>query len=261
MKRLLAPLASAAMAFGFASGSQAAPPGFVTLSSSGDKVMTRCNPRHLAAQNRCRVTSLPGEGGYTLVASRTSDIVKNEIVVGKLQDRVWKHSNGTYIFGAQVQMNANVFDLTGLSYDVNDLFRQVLPSQSVAVAYFQGTATKALKRSGRTLQGLNEVPPPADEEAPAGVASVDSAADATNEPPDFVGPQRPLRDNAWVDFRIDANAAEVSGLSSADSPWLLVKTKAPAGYSIQPFAIRVLSSDFPDSSQFTEIYLSGYRPN
>ena len=252
MKRLLAPLAAAAV--GFAGGAQAAPPGFVTLSSSGDKVMTRCNPRHLAAQNRCRVTSLPGESGYTLVASRTSDIVKNEIVVGKLQDRVWKHSNGTYIFGAQVQMNTNVFDLT-------DLFRQVLPGQSVAVAYFQGTATKALKRSGRTLQGLNEVPPPADEEAAAGVASVDSAADATNEPPDFVGPQRPLRDNAWVDFRIDANAAEAAGPSSADSPWLLVKTKAPAGYSIQPFAIRVLNSDFPDSSEFTEIFLSGYRPN
>lgn len=238
---------------------QAASPGFVALSSVGDKVLTRCNPRHLAAQNRCRVGSLPGESGYTLVASRVTDIVKNDVVIGRLLDRVWKRADGTHIFGAQVQLNASAFDLTGLSFNANDLFRQVLEDKPVSIAYFQGTSKKALKKAGRTQQGLNEVPPP--EEEVVGVAAVDIAADAVNEAIDFVGPVQPVRDNAWVDFRIDANAAEPAGPSSAHSPWLLVKTKAPAGYSIQPFAIRLLNSDFPDSSQFTEIFLSGYQPN
>ncbi|MDT7838409.1 hypothetical protein [Aquabacterium sp. OR-4] len=254
-----AQLLSALCLAGAGAAAQAATPGFVSLSADGEKVLTRCNPRHLAAQNRCRVSSLPGEAGYTLVASRSADIVKNDVVIGKLFDRVWKRADGMHIFGAQLQLNANAYDLNGLSFNANDLFRQVLEAQPVAVAYLQGTAKKALKKAGRTLQGLHEVPPP-DEDA-EGLASVDAAADAVNEPIDFVGPAQPERHNGWVDFRIDANAAETSGPSSAHSPWLLVKTRAPAGFSVQPFAIRLLSSDFPDSSQFTEIFLSGYQPH
>lgn len=251
------------LALACAAGSAAAaPPGFVALSSDGARVMTRCNPRHLAAQDRCRVNSLPGDSGYVLVASRTSDVVKNDVVVGKLLDRVWKRaSDGSHVFGAQLQLNANAFDLTGLSFNANDLFRQVRADQAVAVAYYQGGAKKALKKAGRTLQGLHEVPPADDDEDAAGVEAVDASADAGNEPIDFVGPRQPVRDNGWVDFRIDANAAEPRGVSSAQSPWVLLRTKAPAGYALQPFAIRLLSSDFPDASQFTEIYLSGYRPN
>jgi len=137
----------------------AASPGFVALTSTGNKVMTRCNPRNLSFQDRCRVGSLPGESGYSQVASRSSDIIKNDVVIGKLLDRVWKHSNGTYIFGAQIQLNANAYDLTGLAFNANDLFRQVLEDKAVSIAYYQSTAKKALKRAGRTLQGLHEVPP------------------------------------------------------------------------------------------------------
>jgi hypothetical protein len=239
----------------------AATPGFVELSSVGTKVLTRCNPRHLAYQQRCRVNSLPGASGFALVASRSSDIVKNDVVIGTLHDRVWKHADGTHIFGAQIRLNANAYDLTGLSFNANDFFRQVLEDKRVSVAYFQGTSTKALKRAGRTLQGLHEVPPEEEEEEATGVAALDAAADATNEPIDFVGPSQPVRDNDWVDFRIDANAAETTGRSSPHSPWLLVRTRAPAGFSVQPFAIRLLSSDFADSSEFVEIYLAGYQPN
>lgn len=257
--RILAVAATCAL-MALPAGAHAASPGYVTLSSSGGKVMTRCNPRHLSFQQRCRVTSLPGESGYTLVASRTSDIVKNDVVIGKLLDRVWKHANGTYIFGAQIQLNAQPYDLTGLSFNANDLFRQVLEDKPVSIAYYQGSSKKALKRAGRTLQGMNEVPPEDDEDS-TGDAATDTAADTRNEASDDTGPARPVRDNDWVDFRIDANAAEARGPSSAHSPWLLVKTRAPAGYAVQPFAIRLLSSDFEDSSEFTEIYLAGYQPN
>jgi len=233
---------------------QAAPLGFVTLSGSGDQVLTRCNPRHLAQRYRCRVASLPGESGYTLVAARSSDIVKNDVVIGRLLDRVWRRADGSHILGAQIQLNASAFDLTGLSFNANDLFRRVRDDRPVAVAYYQGSATKALQKAGRTLQGLNELAPEPEDET-------DAEADVGDEAFDFTGAQQPLRDNAWVDFRIDANAAETSGTSSAHSPWLLVKTKAPAGVSLQAFAIRLLSSDFADASQFTEIFLPAYQPN
>lgn len=238
---------------------QAAPAGFVSLSSAGKPVLARCNPRHLASEDLCRVASLPGESGYTLVASRTSNIVKNEVVIGTLLDRVWKDDSGNHIFGAQLQLNTNSFDTTGLAFNANDLFRKVRPGQPVAVAYFQGSATKALKKAGRTLQGLNELPPSDDDDGDEEAARAAGARTFSADDDDD-GWKPPVRDNGWVDFRIDANAAEVKGASSAHSPWLLLKTRAPAGYVIKPFAIRLLSSDFPDSSQYTEIFLSGYQP-
>ena len=183
---------------------QAAPLGFVTLSGSGDQVLTRCNPRHLAQRYRCRVASLPGESGYTLVAARSSDIVKNDVVIGRLLDRVWRRADGSHILGAQIQLNASAFDLTGLSFNANDLFRRVRDDRPVAVAYYQGSATKALQKAGRTLQGLNELAAEPEDE-------IDSASDLGDAAFDFTGALQPLRDNAWVDFRIDANAAEVSG--------------------------------------------------
>lgn len=257
--RSLAAQAAAALAVALGGGpAHAAGGGFVALSSTGDHVLKRCNPHHVAAQQRCRVTSLPGESGYRLVASRSSDVVKNDVVIGRLLDRVWKRADGAHIFGAQLQLNADAFDLTGLSFNANDLFRQVLEDKPVSVAYFQGTAQKALLKAGRTLQGLNEVPPEDDDDDDgAGEDAADEPAGEEEE----AGPEEPVRDNDWVDFRIDVNAAEPEGVSSAHSPWLLVKTRAPAGFSVQPFAIRLLSSDFPDASEFIDIYLSGYQPD
>lgn len=231
-------------------GTWAQAQGFVELPDEGPKVLKRCNPRNLASQDRCRVTSLPGEAGYTLVASRSGAIIKNDITVGTLFDRVYR-KGGDYIFAMRAQLNANAYDLTGLSYNLNDLFRQLLEDQPAFIAYQMGPSTKALKKAGRTLQGLKEPDPEEEEEGP----------EATDAELDMAHHRQPTRDNGWVDFRIDANAAEVSGPSSASSPWLLLKTKAPAGYSVKQFAVRALSSDFPDRSQHVEIFLSGYQAN
>jgi hypothetical protein len=221
---------------------QARAAGFVQLSNVGDDIMTNCNPNNRPNLDRCRVASLPGIGGYSLVASRTSPIVKNEVTIGTLSDRVWKDKAGNYIFGTRVQLNAQPYNLTGLSFNANDVFRQVLPNRGVAIAYSPTPGAKALIASGRTVQGLNEAPEP----------------DPTADPPIAGGLER---DNGWVDFSVDVNAAEPVGPSAPNSPWLLVQTKAPAGYSIQAFALRILSSDFADFSEFEEIFLSGYQPN
>ncbi|HSI61136.1 MAG TPA: hypothetical protein VLA16_26500 [Ideonella sp.] len=224
--------------------------GYVALSAKGKQVLANCNPKDLPARQRCAVESLPGEAGYTLVASLASPLVKNEITIGTVYDQVWKGEGDDHIFASRVELTAVPYDLTGLAFNLNDLFRKVLDDQPVAIAYQKEPATKALKKSGRTLQGLKE-PEPGDDD------DDDDERVATGL---FHGKQ-PTRDNAWVDFRIDANAAEPSGSSAANTPWLLVKTKAPAGFSLQPFALRLLSSDFADTSQNVDIYVPGYQPN
>lgn len=216
-----------------AAAQSAAAAGFETLSASGPQVLEACNPSNAAGNSVCKVTSLPGESGYDLVASRSAPLIVNDIVVGTLHDRVWRHctDRDRYVFGMRVVMNAEAYDETGAAFNVNDLFRQTLPGKSVSIAYFLGSATKALKRSGRTVQGLNE----------------------------FEGAQ-PERNNAWVNFRIDANAAEPSGASSAASPWLLTKTRAPKGIEINVLGLRVLNSDFEDFFQAVEFFTSSYQP-
>jgi hypothetical protein len=208
--------------------------GFEVLTATGGKVMKSCNPGNSNSSSECRVTSLPGESGYNLVASRSAPIVINDVVVGTQFEKVWRHctDRSLYIFGARVQMNANVWDDTGAAFNVNDLLRQTRTDSPVAVAYNVGSpaSTKQLQYAGRTATGLYEY---------------DTA--------------QPARDNAWVAFRIDANAAESSGASSPNSPWLLTKTRAPEGFEVQDFALRLLNSENEAVDQ-NSIYSAGYQP-
>lgn len=208
--------------------------GFVKLSKFGSTVLTPCNPGSLPYNTNCKVTNLPGETGYKLVASRSAPVIINDVTVGTLFEKVWRNSDDStlYIFGSRIQLNAAQWDLSGAAFNANDLSRRTLPGRKVSVAYYSDGATKALLKAGRTAQGLNE----------------------------YEGSQ-PERDNNWLDFRIDANAAEPSGPSSAKSPWLLMKTRAPTGYALNQFGIRTLNSDFTDLTQAVDIYSAGYQPN
>jgi len=220
---------------GLAAGAQVAhATGFEKLSKTGEDVLTTCNPSSSAANNTCRVTSLPGVGGYDLVAARSAPLIFNDVTIGTLYEKVWRHHTKpkVYIFGTRVVMNAEPYDSSGAAFNVNDLFRQTLPGKAVSVAYFQDGATKALKKAGRTIQGLNEF-----EE------------------------DEPERDNTWVDFRIDANAAEPSGPSSASSPWVLARTRAPTGIALNALGLRVLSSDVDDILDAVDFYTTSYQPN
>ena len=216
-------------------GPAAGATGYVSLSSSGSNVLKTCNPTSASGVTTCKVTSLPGESGYNLVASRSAPIIINGVTVGTQYEKAWRHCSDTtlYIFGVRVQMNANAWDGSGAAFNVNDLMRQTRTDQSVSVAYFEGSpaATKLLQYAGRTFAGLNEYDDP-----------------------------QPERNNAWVDFRIDANAAEASGPSSPNSPWLLTKTRAPQGYSLKSFAMRLLNSDVDENGDPNSIYASAYQP-
>lgn len=201
--------------------------GYERLTSAGDNVVKICNPASAPGVLTCRVGSLPGESGFNLVAARSQPIVVNGVTVGTQFERVWRKPGTTeHIFGVRVVMNAEQWDETGAAFNVNDVFRQVRNNNRVAIAYSTaGTgANKALQSAGRTFAGLNE-----EDEGE--------------------------RNNAWVDFRVDVNAAE----GNANSPWLLTRTRAPEGYALQDFALRLLNSENPDVDQ-NSIYALGYQP-
>ena len=40
----------------------------------------------------------------------------------------------------------------------------------------------------------------------------------------------------------------------------LVKTRAPQGYEVAPFGVRVLNSDFPNLSSSTVVFVAGFQP-
>jgi hypothetical protein len=212
---------------------QAQAAGFEKLSKLGPAVLTECNPTSSNANHQCKVTSLPGEPGYTLVASRSAPLIYNDIEIGTVYERVWRNDAKPklYIFGTRLTMNANQWDSSGAAFNVNDVFRQTRPRKAVSVAYFLDGAIKALHAAGRTVQGLNEY----EEDEPA-------------------------RDNTWVGFRIDANAADPDGTSSASSPWLLTKTRAPTGIELNALGLRVLNSDVADIFNAVDFYTASYQP-
>ncbi len=128
--------------------------------------------------------------------------MKNDITVGTLYDRIWRNDSHPkrYILGMRVVLNAISGIQLGSSFNVNDLARRLRPHAFAQAGLFHGLFDEGADRRRPHASGLNEY-----EE------------------------EQPERDNTWVDFRVDANAAEPSGTSSAASPWVLVKTRAPTG--------------------------------
>ncbi|HSI61137.1 MAG TPA: hypothetical protein VLA16_26505 [Ideonella sp.] len=241
LNRLLPPLAAALALAGLQTAASAAIVAMpvVTTAKTNLKI---CNPKinldtpqetQDPAVTTCKVNGLPGSAalpGYILKSSRTQNIVANGVVVGTLYDRVWCAGTGTtcnatqtYFLGMRARMNANPWNPTGFSFEINDFFRTIRSAASADIGYFMGTvlggtspdtaqARKYLEFSGRTLQGLFE---------PAGSAQ-NARSKTTN--------------NAWMDFRVDTNiddddANPPYSYSSEWSPWLLVRQNCPSGYN------------------------------
>ena len=210
---------------------------FERLSDTGNRVRLSCNPDNLPERERCRVDSLPGASGFALVAERSVPLVYNEVEIGTLHEKVWQHGQDSslHIFGLKVVMNNAAWDSGSAAFNVNDLFRQALPDQPVAIGYHLDPADtpmpKSLKSSGRTVMGLGE----------------------------FTRKQ-PKRDNAWINFRVDANADDPDGHSAPASPWLLTMTHAPEGIELAEFGLRVLNSEFDDFADAIDFYTAAYQP-
>lgn len=213
--------------------------------------------------------------GNILKASRTAPIVVNGVTVGTLYDRVWCLGTGTtcnatntYTLGMRIRLNANAWNPTGRSYEVNDIFRAIRAAAAANVAYYRGSANplptsspaippfpattpdpgtnantassyKDLEVVARTLQGLFE---------PAGSAQY--ANKATN--------------NAWIDFRVDVNKNDDDinppwSYNSEWSPWLLVRQSCPSGFNATPQALKVRLWQGGEEGQTPQAILtSGY---
>lgn len=249
--------AALALALGWAlAGTALADGGFAKLPRYGDEVLRWCNPQGDPDKPRCRVAALPGEPGYTQAAARTVGIHKNGVSVGRLFESVWTDGTGNVIFAMRIRLNANLYDETGKAFTVTEMFRQVLPTQNVSVAYVASDTGGALKVAGRTRKGLNELPDEDDDDD--GDGDGDRVGAAVDDDDDDHGP---ARDNGWVNFRATTSAADLPAGKLATSAWMLVKTRAPNGWSVQPFAIRLLESSSEDVSEHVDLYLSGYQPN
>lgn len=207
---------------------------WVTVSSSGDPVLSVCNPKTGTGDEKtqsptlttCKVDGLPGSAavpGYTQIRSTSSDIVVNSVVVGELHDRVWCAGSAgvcdgtnTYILGTRVLLNDDTsWGSTGESFEINDYARTIKPGLPADIAYFMGTvddgsvastakAYKYLEYAGRTKKGLGEYPG------------------------SKKGGLNPTRSNGWIDFRADTNADDPDAnppfsASSPWSPWMLVR--------------------------------------
>lgn len=188
--------------------------------------------------------------GSILRSTRSAPIVVNGVRVGTLYDRVWCQGTGTtcdstntYTLGLRVRLNANPWNPTGFSFEINDFFRAIRATAPADVAYERGSfnplptvppfpmsqpnpgtssrtasAYKDLELVSRTLQGLFE---------PAG--SLQYANKVTN--------------NAWINFRVDVNkddddVAFPFSYNSEWSPWMYVRQVCPTGYNPTPQALK-----------------------
>ena len=221
----------------------------VPVPGGANTTLTTCNPKinldtpsetQDPSVTTCKVNGLPGSAslpGYILKSSRTANIVVNGVTVGTLYDRVWCLGTGTtcngtntYMLGLRARMNANAWNPSGLSFEINDFFRTIRSGASVDSGYFMGTvvggtnadtaaARKYLEFTGRTLKGLFE-----------------PSTSAQNNPVK-------VTNNAWIDFRADANINDPDSnppfsYSSEWSPWLLVRQNCPTGYNTTPQALK-----------------------
>lgn len=211
-------------------GAQAA---YQALPDEG-QVLKRCNPDNRPDSNKCRARGLPGIDGMSLIVTMTQPIVINEVVVGDLAEYVWQDQvdSRLYVFGLRVQVNAEAWDASGRSFNVNDVMRRTLEKPVLAIAYDMDAAVKPLLHAGRTAKGLGE----------------------------YEDGRHPKRDNGWLDFRVDVNAADPDGVNSPLSPWLLVRMRAPKGIEENPFAIRLLNTDGAGDKEGVEIFLPGWQP-
>lgn len=203
-------------------------------------------------------SAFPGQtGNWALVGARTGVAISaNGSQIGTLEERVWKQIGSTnHIFGTKVSLSDSFWtepanDNMGLAgtngcdsqaaqrYEVNDVFRTGFTGKTgLTVAFRESTTTPAeegLFLAGRTQQGL----------AILGSGGTGSA----------------VRDNAWVNFRTDANFDDPDATDAANTKWLYVRTTSTkTAWSATASTIRIEEGGEEGQCKY-RITLSGFRP-
>lgn len=258
-------LAAAASLFGGAAQAD-----WVTVSQTGQPVLSVCNPKTGTGDEKtqsptlttCKVNGLPGSAampGYTQIKTATTELLVNSVKVGTLYDRVWCagadgicDASNTYILGMRVLLTDDTgWGSTGESFEINDFTRDIKATLPADIAYFMGTvddgtaastakAYKYLEYAGRTKKGLGEYPG------------------------SKKGDLNPTRSNGWIDFRADTNANDPDAnppfsASSPWSPWMLVRQVCADGIkpARQASAVRMHQGG-EEGQPDVEVFASAY---
>lgn len=171
--------------------------------------------------------------GFSLLTSTSQNIVAGSTTVGTLSDRVYGDGAGTYIFGMRINLNDSAWDSTGLSFEVNDMFRSGFTGVSTIQGGYSkvditGVTDEYARSIGRSSKGLNET----------GVGSYDAD---------------------WVRFETDINVEDPDDTSPGTSAWYWVKITGASGWTTTEEAIRLWEGGEEDQTLYS-IYLSGYTP-
>lgn len=195
-----------------------------------------------------------------LKSSRTAPIIVNGVTVGTLYDRVWcvgtaaacasATASNTYVLGTRVQLNTTAWNPTGNSFEINDFFRTIRSTVGADAAYYRGSANPL-----PTTPNPPTIPPfPSTQPAPGTSAETASSykdletlgrtIQGLFEPSTSAQYANKTTNNAWIDFRADANKndPDVSipySYNSEWSPWLLVRQVCATGYNATPQAMKM----------------------
>lgn len=273
--------------------------GFVSLPTTGFSVVggssayTICNPTGnfgssfsinptSTANNNCAVfpgtEASPPENGFSIIASAARPAVMNNSYTGftdktvaTVTEYVWRKQTGTSyecIYGSKIVLNSSDYNssIAGTqSFEVNDLARGGFSGLPVSIAYASISNTaQPVFRAGRSytavqhratgylaqpLTGLSSAP------SINGLDTSFGTATALQQLADI--------DANWVDFTTHATFIDSSGVTSAASPLMYVKTTCSAAApstNVHDEAIRIRQTSQEAGTPFIEIKVRGFVP-
>jgi len=223
------------------------------------------------------LTAAVSPSGLVLKNSRSAPITVNGFTVGTLYDRVWcvgtaaactsNSASNTYILGLRVQLNTTAWNPTGKSFEINDFFRTIRSAVTADAAYYRGSANPL-----PTSPNPPTIPPfPATQPAPG--TNVDTASSYKDletlgrtvqglfEPSGSTQYANKTTNNAWIDFRADANKNDPDvaipySYNSEYSPWLVVRQVCATGYNPTPQAMKMRLWQGGEESQTPQAILT-----
>jgi hypothetical protein len=248
--------AAIALSTAFVAGSVHA--GWVTPKTSGLGLMYNCSP-----EATCQVQTTYGAnpGGYRLLNARSTPVVLNGVMIGRVLDRVWRSrtDSSQYVFGTRVVLNRRDWSGSGLPYAIDDIFRYGFSANYTVEAGWRRARASDLRieQVGRTAVGTNQGIKTYD------LSVVDFAVPLIfpdNTPPDDDDDDDELTIAEDPDEGVEAEEEETEDEPRRlRSAWLYVRTTA-TGYELSNDTIRLWNAGSAEGQPQESLWFNGFRP-
>lgn len=248
--------AALALSTAFVAGSVHA--GWVTPKTSGLGLMYNCSP-----EATCQVQTTYGAnpGGYRLLNARSTPVVLNGVMIGRVLDRVWRSrtDSSQYVFGTRVVLNRRDWSGSGLPYAIDDIFRYGFSANYTVEAGWRRARASDLRieQVGRTAVGTNQGIKTYD------LSVVDFAVPLIfpdNTPPDDDDDDDELTIAEDPDEGVEAEEEETEDEPRRlRSAWLYVRTTA-TGYELSNDTIRLWNAGSAEGQPQESLWFNGFRP-